>query len=69
MLFSVLAEAKESGCFLDVKRIGAMALATSKTRKRLERETKARLAAGMSAELISKNDVDRLTAVILTSDA
>lgn len=63
MLFAVLAEAKESGCFLDVKRIGAMALATSKTAaKRLERETKARLAAGMSAELISKSDVDRLAA-------
>jgi glycine/D-amino acid oxidase-like deaminating enzyme len=63
MLFSVLEEAKETGSFLDVKRIGAMALATSKTAaKRLERETKARLAAGMSAELISAADVDRLAA-------
>ncbi|HEY9732432.1 MAG TPA: FAD-dependent oxidoreductase [Drouetiella sp.] len=63
MLYSVLSEAKETGCFLDVMRIGAMALATSKTAsKRLERETKARLAAGMSAELISQQDVDRLAA-------
>lgn len=63
MLYSVLAEAKESGSFLHVMRIGAMALATSKTAaKRLERETKARLAAGMSAELISRQDVDRLAA-------
>lgn len=63
MLYSVLAEAKESGTFLHVMRIGAMALATSKTAsKRLERETKARLAAGMSAELISPHEVDRLAA-------
>jgi glycine/D-amino acid oxidase-like deaminating enzyme len=63
MLFTVLQEAQEIGCMLDVKRIGAMALATSKTAaKRLERETKARLSAGMSAELISAAEVDRLAA-------
>lgn len=68
MLFAVLKEAKESGSFLDVKRIGAMALATSKTAaQRLARETKARVAAGMSAELITRTDVDKLAAGYLNT--
>lgn len=70
MLLTVLQESKEPGSLLDVKRIGAMSLATSKTAaKRLERETKARNAAGMSAELISARDVDRLAGGYLKVDS
>lgn len=60
-LFQVLEEAREKSSFIDVKRVGAMCLATSKTAAaRLKRETKARLAAGMTAELIAPSDVSRL---------
>ncbi len=65
-LLAVLAEAKQASTLLDVRRIGAMCLATSKTAaKRLSRETKARLSAGMSAELIGAADVDKLAGGIL----
>ncbi|MFA7339957.1 MAG: FAD-dependent oxidoreductase [Candidatus Obscuribacterales bacterium] len=60
-LFQVLEEAREQSSFIDVKRVGAMCLATTKTAAaRLKRETKARLAAGMTAELIAPGDVSRL---------
>ncbi len=65
-LLAVLAEASQSSTLLDVRRIGAMCLATSKTAaKRLARETKARLAAGMSAEVIGADDVDQLASGFL----
>lgn len=61
-LFEVLEEAKEQSSFIDVKRVGAMCLATSKTAAtRLKRETNARLAAGMTAELISASDAAKLS--------
>lgn len=60
-LFEVLDEAGEKSSLIDAKRVGAMCLATSKTAAaRLKRETKARLAAGMTAELITPADVSRL---------
>lgn len=61
-LFEVHEEAREQSSFIDVKRVGAMCLATSKTAAaRLKRETKARLAAGMSAELITAGEVSKLS--------
>lgn len=61
-LLEVLEEAREQSSFIDVKRVGAMCLATSKTAAaRLKRETKARLAAGMSAELITAAQVSKLS--------
>ncbi|MDQ5936192.1 MAG: FAD-binding oxidoreductase [Cyanobacteriota bacterium erpe_2018_sw_21hr_WHONDRS-SW48-000092_B_bin.40] len=61
-LFEVLEEAREQSSFIDVKRVGAMCLATSKTAAaRLKRETKARLAACMSAELITAAEVSKLS--------
>lgn len=60
-LFEVLDEASEQSSLIDVKRVGAMCLATNKTAAaRLKRETKARLAAGMTAELIPPAEVSRL---------
>lgn len=59
-LLAVLAEAKQPGSMLDVRRIGAVALATSATAtKRLVKEVKARLAAGMSAEMVTGVDIEK----------
>ncbi|MFA6208995.1 MAG: FAD-dependent oxidoreductase [Candidatus Obscuribacterales bacterium] len=61
-LFEVLEEAKEESSLIDVKRVGAMCLATSKTAAaRLKRETSARLGHGMTAELISAADAAKLS--------
>ncbi|CAN5284626.1 FAD-binding oxidoreductase [soil metagenome] len=60
-LFEILDEAKEKSTMIDAKRIGAMCLATSKTAAaRLKRETKARLAAGMTAEQLAPAEVAQL---------
>jgi len=65
-LLAILDEAKQPGSMLDVRRIGAVALATSATAtKRLVQEVKARLAAGMSAEMVTGADIEKVTAGFL----
>jgi glycine/D-amino acid oxidase-like deaminating enzyme len=65
-LFDVLKEAREQSSFLDLTRCGAICLATSKTAsQRLLRETKARVAAGMTAEIISADEVNKMASGLI----